>query len=52
MRVAPLEQNIGLGAHHEERRAEREAIKALEVDVARGPSRRRRRPRERSRQGC
>ena len=34
MRVTTLEQNVGLGAHDEERRAQREDVKALEIDVA------------------
>ena len=34
MRVAPLEQNVLFGPHHEEGRAEREHVESLEIDVA------------------
>ena len=34
MRVAALEQNVGLGADDEEGRAEREDVEALEIHVA------------------
>ena len=34
MRVAALEQDVGLGAHNEEGRAEREDVEALEIHVA------------------
>src|SRR5580658_4433046 len=33
MRAAPLEQHIGFGAHDEEGRLQREAIRPLEVDI-------------------
>lgn len=34
MRVAPLDQDVLFGAHHEEGRAECEDVEALEIDVA------------------
>src|SRR5207253_1387449 len=34
MRVAALEQDVGFGAYDEEGRAEREDVKALEIQVA------------------
>jgi len=34
MRVTALEQDVGFGAHDEESRAEREDVKALEIQVA------------------